>query len=168
LGRDKNPSTLLGYKDRYTLDSSAWMARLVLNKDALKVLIGYSDVADEADLVAPWRGFPTGGYTRAMAQLNWIANTKSTMGEVTYDFGKAQILKGFKAMGRYVIQNFDESKQAAGAQADMSVVHIDLVQQLTPQLDAKVRFATVDADNRTNGVDKDSYNEYRFEINYLF
>ena len=168
LGRDKNPSTLLGYKDRYTLDSSAWMARLVLNKDALKVLIGYSDVADEADLVAPWRGFPTGGYTRAMAQLNWIANTKSTMGEVTYDFGKAQILKGFKAMGRYVIQDFDESKQAAGAQADMSVVHIDLVQQLTPQLDAKVRFATVDADNRTNGVDKDSYNEYRFEINYLF
>jgi hypothetical protein len=168
LGRDKNPSTLLGYKDRYTLDSSAWMARLVLNKDALKVLLGYSDVADEADLVAPWRGFPTGGYTRAMAQLNWIANTKSTMGEVTYDFGKAQILKGFKAMGRYVIQNFDESKQAAGAQADMSVVHIDLVQQLTPQLDAKVRFATVDADNRTNGVDKDSYNEYRFEINYLF
>ena len=168
LGRDKNPSTLLGYKDRYTLDSSAWMARLVLNKDALKVLIGYSDVADEADLVAPWRGFPTGGYTRAMAQLNWIANTKSTMGEVTYDFGKAQILKGFKAMGRYVIQDFDESKQAAGAQADTKMVHVDLVQQLTSQLDARIRFATVDADNRTNGVDKDSYNEYRFEINYLF
>jgi len=168
LGRDKNPSTLLGYKDRYTLDSSAWMARLVLNKDALKVLLGYSDVADEADLVAPWRGFPTGGYTRAMAQLNWIANTKSTMGEVTYDFGKAQILKGFKAMGRYVIQDFDESKQAAGAQADTKMVHVDLVQQLTSQLDARIRFATVDADNRTNGVDKDSYNEYRFEINYLF
>jgi len=168
LGRDKSPATLLGYKDRYTLDGSAWMARLVLTKGALKVLAGYSAVADEADLVAPWRGFPTGGYTRAMAQLNWIANTKSTMGEVTYDFGKAQILKGFKAMGRYVIQDFDESKQAAGAQADMSVIHVDLVQQLTPQLDARVRFASVDADNRTSGTDKDSYNEYRFELNYLF
>jgi hypothetical protein len=71
-------------------------------------------------------------------------------------------------MGRYVIQDFDESKQAAGAQADMSVIHIDLVQQLTPQLDARVRFASVDAENRTSGIDKDSYNEYRFEINYLF
>ncbi len=168
LGRDKNPATLLGYKDRYTLDGSAWMARLVLAKGALQVLAGYSDVADEADLVAPWRAFPTGGYTRAMAQTNWIANTKSTMGEVSYDFGKAQIIKGFKAMGRYVIQDFDERKQAAGAQADMSVIHIDLVQQLTPQLDARVRFASVDAENRTSGIDKDSYNEYRFEINYLF
>ncbi|MEK6658553.1 MAG: OprD family outer membrane porin [Campylobacterota bacterium] len=168
LGRDKNPTTLLGYKERYSLDGSAWMARLVLAKGALKVLAGYSDEADEADLVAPWRGFPTGGYTRAMAQTNWIANTKSTMGEVTYDFGKAQILKGFKAIGRYVIQDFDERKQAAGAQADMSVIHIDLVQQLTPQLDAKIRFASVDADNRTSGTDKDSYKEYRFELNYLF
>lgn len=168
LGRDKNPATLLGYEDRYSLDGSAWMGRLVLEKGALKLLAGYSDVADEADLIAPWRGFPTGGYTRAMAQLNWVANTKSTMGEVTYDFGKAQILKGFKAMGRYVVQDFDESKQSAGAQADMSVVHIDLIEQLTPQLEARVRFASVNADDRISGVDKDSYNEYRFEINYLF
>lgn len=168
LGRDKNPTTLLGYKEKYSLEGSVWMARLVLTKGALKVLAGYSDVADKADIVAPWRGFPTGGYTRAMVQTNWIASTKSTMGEVSYDFGKAQILEGFKAMGRYVIQNFDESKQAAGAQADMSVIHIDLVQQLTPQLDARIRFASVDADNRTSGTDKDSYNEYRFELNYLF
>lgn len=168
LGRDKNPATLLGYTDRYSLDSSAWMARLVLEKGALKLLAGYSDVADEADLIAPWRGFPTGGYTRAMAQLNWIANTKSTMSEVSYDFSKAQILKGFKAMGRFVVQDFDEAKQAAGAQADMSVVHIDLIQQITKQLEARVRFASVNADDRLSGVDKDSYNEYRFEINYLF
>ena len=168
LARDKNPTTLLGYKERYSLDGSAWMARLVLAKGALQLLAGYSDVADEADLVAPWRGFPTGGYTRAMAQLNWIANTKSAMVEANYDFGKAGILNGFKALGRYVIQDFDESKQAAGVQADSKMVHVDLVQQLTPQLDARVRFASVNADNRTTGVDKDSYNEYRFEINYLF
>ena len=168
LARDKKTAALLGYKDRYTLEGSAWMARLVLAQGALKVLAGYSDVADEADLVAPWRGFPTGGYTRAMAQLNWIANTKSTMGEVEYDFGKAQILKGFKTTGRYVIQDFDENKQAAGVQADSKMIHVDLVQQLTPQLDARVRTGIVEADNRTNGVDKDSYNEYRFEINYLF
>jgi hypothetical protein len=90
------------------------------------------------------------------------------MGEISYDFGKANILKGFKAIGRYVIEDFDESKQSAGAQADMRVVHIDLLQQITKTLDAKFRFGMVNADNRTNGIDKDSYNEYRFEINYLF
>lgn len=168
LGRDKTTSTLLGYKDRYTLDGSAWMARLVLTKGALKLLAGYSDVADEADLVAPWRGFPTGGYTRAMAQLNWVANTQSTMVEANYDFGKANILKGFKTMARYVVQDFDEAKQSAGALADNKVIHIDLVQQITPQLDARVRFGNVNAENRLDGTDKDSYSEYRFEINYLF
>ena len=169
LGRDKNPSTLLGYKDRYTLDGSAWMARLVLGQGPLTLLVGYSDVADEADLVAPWRGFPTGGYTRAMAQLNWVANTQSTMLEAKYDFGKANILKGFKTLARYVVQDFDEAKQSAGAIADNKMIHIDLVQQLTPQLDARVRFGNVNADNRVvDGSDKDSYSEYRFEINYLF
>ena len=169
LGRDKTPTTLLGYKDRYTLDASAWMARLVLGKGPLTLMAGYSDVADEADIVAPWRGFPTGGYTRAMAQLNWIANTQSAMLEAKYDFGKANILKGFKTLARYIIQDFDEAKQSAGALADNKMIHIDLVQQLTPQLDARVRFGSVNAEDRlADGTDKDSYNEYRFEINYLF
>jgi len=168
LGRDKAPATLLGYDERFSLDASAWMARLVLSKGALKLLAGYSDVADEADIVAPWRGFPTGGYTRAMAQLNWVANTQSAMLEANYDFGKADILKGFKTLARYVIQDFDEAKQSAGAIADNKVIHIDLVQQITPQLDARVRFGNVNAENRLDGTDKDSYSEYRFEINYLF
>ncbi|MGE0737697.1 OprD family outer membrane porin [Sulfurimonas sp.] len=157
-----------GYQEGNTLDGSAWMARLVLGQGPLTLLVGYSDVADEADLVAPWRGFPTGGYTRAMAQLNWVANTQSTMLEAKYDFGKANILKGFKTLARYVIQDFDEAKQSAGAIADNKMIHIDLVQQLTPQLDARVRFGNVNADNRLDGSDKDSYSEYRFEINYLF
>lgn len=168
LAIDKAPATQLGYKERYTLDGSAWMARLVLTKGALRVLAGYSDVADDADLVAPWRGFPTGGYTRAMAQTNWIANTKSTMGGVSYDFGKADILKGFKAISRYVIQDFDERKQAAGIQADTRVVHIDLIEQITPCLDARIRLGVVSADDREDGTDRDSYSEYRFETNYLF
>jgi len=169
LARDKTPSTLLGYDERFSLDASAWMARLVLSKDALNFLVAYSDVADEADIVAPWRGFPTGGYTRAMSQLNWVANTQSTMFEANYDFGKANILKGFKTLARYVVQDFDEAKQSAGAIADNKVIHVDLVQQITPQLDARVRFGNVNAQDRVaDGTDKDSYSEYRFEINYLF
>ena len=79
-------ATAMGYKDGDSLDTSLAMARLVLKKGPLKAQVGYSAVADEADIVAPWRGFPTGGYTRAMAQYNWRANTKTTCAEVHYDF----------------------------------------------------------------------------------
>lgn len=168
LGRDKTPATLLGYSERFSLDTSAWMARLVLSKGAFKLLAGYSDVADEADLVAPWRGFPTSGYTRAMAQLNWVANTQSTMLQVNYDFGKANILEGFRVLARYVVQDFDETKQFAGALADNKVIHIDFMQRFTARFNAKIRFGNVNASNRLDGTNQDSYSEYRFEMNYLF
>ncbi|QOP42412.1 OprD family porin [Sulfurimonas marina] len=169
LAIDKTPADNLGYKERYTLDSSLAMARLVLKKGALKAQIAYSAVEDAADIVAPWRGFPTGGYTRAMAQYNWYANTKTTAAEVKYDFGKAKMVPGFSAMVRYAMQNFDEAKQAAGVQADSNIIHMDFIEQFTPELQAKVRVGLVSADARqSDGVDKDSYNEYRFELNYLF
>jgi len=168
LGRDKTPASNLGYKERYTLDTSLAMARLVLKKGPLKAQVGYSAVADEADIVAPWRGFPTGGYTRAMAQYNWRANTKTTCAEVHYDFDKAGMISGFSATARYAMQDFDEAKQAGGVQADSNILHVDLRQNITKDLYAKVRVGLVDADARVGSVDKDSYNEYRFELNYLF
>jgi len=158
----------LGYKDAKSLDSSLAMARLVLKKGPMKVQVGYSAVADEADIVAPWRGFPTGGYTRAMAQYNWYANTKTTSAEVNYDFNKAGLVTGFSALFRYAMQDFDEAKQAAGVQADSNIIHMDLRQNITNDLYAKVRIGLVSADERVSGGDKDSYNEYRFELNYLF
>ncbi len=169
LGANKTPTSNLGYKDRYTLDSSLTMARLTLTNGPLKAQIGYSAVADEADIVAPWRGFPTGGYTRAMAQYNWYANTKTTAAEVKYNFGKAKLVPGLTAMVRYAMQDFDENKQAAGVQADSNILHMDFIEQFTPELQAKVRVGLVSADERVkDGTDKDSYNEYRFELNYLF
>lgn len=157
-----------GYKDAASLDSSLYMARLTLNKGPLKAQVAYSAVEDAADIVAPWRGFPTGGYTRAMAQYNWYANTKTMAAEVKYNFGKAKMVPGLTAMVRYAMQNFDEAKQAAGVQADSNIIHIDLIEKITQDLTAKVRVGLVNADARTSGTEKDSYNEYRFELNYLF
>jgi len=157
-----------GYSTPDSLDSSLWMARLVLKKGPLKAKIGYSAVADEADIVAPWRGFPTGGYTRAMAQYNWYANTKTINVEANYDFDKAGLVPGFSAMARYAIQNFDETKQAAGVQADSKILHMDFRENFKNGLYAKIRVGLVNADARTSGINKDSYNEYRFELNYLF
>jgi hypothetical protein len=166
---DASNAAANGYKNGDSLDSTLVMARLVVGHGAFQGLVGYSKVEDAGDIVAPWRGFPTGGYTRAMAQVNWKANAESMMAEVKYDFGKAKILEGFSAMARYAIQDSDEAKQGTGGgQADLTTLHVDLKQQINPQLDAKFRLGMIDADARTNGIDKDSYNEYRFELNYLF
>ena len=158
----------MGYKDGGSLDGSLAMARLVFKTGALKAQVAYSAVGDKGDIVAPWRGFPTGGYTRAMAQYNWRANTKTTAAEVFYDFGKAKIIPGFSAMARYAMQNFDEAKQAGGVQADSNILHVDLQEKITKDLYAKVRVGLVSADDRLSGTNQDSYNEYRFELNYLF
>jgi len=164
----------LGYKDASSLDSGLWMARLVAATGPLTMQVAYSAVEDKGDIVAPWRGFPTGGYTRAMAQYNWRANTKTTAAEVKYDFDKAKLVSGFSAMVRYAMQDFDEAKQAAGGQADSNIIHIDLIEKIkaVPGLEGKIRVGLVDAKDRTAGskagMDVDSYNEYRFELNYLF
>lgn len=158
----------MGYKDGGSLDSSLAMARLVLKQGPLKLQVAYSAVADEGDIVAPWRGFPTGGYTRAMAQYNWRANTKTTAAEVKYDFGKANIIPGFSAMARYAMQDFDEDKQPAGVQADSNILHMDFIQKIATGFETKFRVGLVSADERVGSTDKDSYNEYRFELNYLF
>jgi hypothetical protein len=103
-----------------------------------------------------------------MSQYNWYANTKTTSAEVFYDFSKYKVLKGFSALARYAMQDFDESKQATGVQADSNILHLDLRQHISPELTAKLRVGLVDAEKRESGKDLDSYNEYRFEMNYLF
>lgn len=165
-------STQKGYTNPKSLDGSVSMAKVALTDGIFKAQLGYSHTADKADIVAPWRAFPTGGYTRAMAQTNWYANTDATMLELTYDLGKANIVNGLKVVGRYVIQDFDDAKQAAGVQADSKVIHVDVIKQITPCMDARFRMGLVDAEKRTlggnAGKDVDSYNEFRAEINYLF
>ena len=158
-----------GYSDASSLEGAITMSRLVLTDGILKFQLGYSAVADKGDIVAPWRGFPTAGYTRAMGQYNWRANTKTTMAEVYYDLGRAKILKGFSILARYLVQDFDERKQISGVQADSHVTHMDFRKKFTQKFDAKFRVALVDGNTRiVNGINKDSYNEYRFELNYLF
>jgi hypothetical protein len=137
------------------------------------VTAGYSKVSDNADIIAPWRGFPTGGYTRLMAQVDWVANTKNWMVRADYDFGKAGLIPGFKAMVGHENMNFDDNKiaQATIAFTDRSITQIDLWQTFKslPNTEFRFRVGLVDADKKpTATADFESYNEYRFEMNYLF
>jgi hypothetical protein len=157
-----NNSNAGGYSDPDNLDASMIAVRGVLkSKDKIsKLLVGYSHITDDADIVAPWRGFPTGGYTRAMAQYNWKANTTSYMVQGVYNLDKAGIAKGMKASLRYAMMDFDEDK----GYTDRDIWHLDLFKKYKsiPNFETKFRFATVSDEGDT------SYNEYRLEMNYLF
>ncbi|WP_309494831.1 hypothetical protein [Sulfurovum sp.] len=161
-----------GYSNSVTtgnsLDSSLFAGRLDLEMPNKKGFfrLGYSKVADEADIVAPWRGFPTGGFTRAMAQYNWYANTETYMARAVYKFNST-----WKASLRYAIQDFDDAK--TNVQADSTIWHLDTWTNITKRLQMRTRIGIVQADDdiiTTGGGTKAdvSYNEYRLEFNYLF
>ncbi len=146
-----------------SLDSSLFAARADIEMPDKKGFFrfGYSKVADEADIVAPWRGFPTGGFTRAMAQYNWYANTETYMVRAAYKFNSY-----FNTSLRYAVQDFDDAK--TNVQADSTIWHLDNVSKLAKDLEMKVRIGIVSADPGRSGKDDVSYNEYRLEFNYLF
>ncbi|MDD2780243.1 OprD family outer membrane porin [Sulfuricurvum sp.] len=160
-----------GYTTGDSVDGSIIMARLVAASGPLELSAGYSKISDDADIIAPWRGFPTGGYTRSMAQVDWIANTKNWAVKAVYDFGKAGMVPGFKVAADYENMNFDDAKAATSGFTDRDIFHVDMWKTFkeVPNTEFKFRFATIDADPAVGAtVDYNSYNEYRFEINYLF
>ncbi len=164
-----------GYKDASSVDASLWAARLQLNKGDAFVRIGYSAVSDDADIIAPWRGFPTGGYTRSMAMFNWEANTKSWMIHGYYDFGKTGMVSGLRASLDYADMDYDDKKLELGgiSKTDRSILHLDVWKTFDQVRNAelKLRYATVSAEGNAYAADTTdytSYDEYRVELNYFF
>lgn len=165
----------LGYNSSVTKDNSLDSYLVAVRGDILMpnkkgyIRFGYSHIADKADIIAPWRGFPTGGYTRAMAQYNWYANTSSYMLQTNYNINKT-----FSVSARYAVQDFDDNKD--NVQADSNILHIDTITKISKNLEMKTRFGFVSAKDNTDlahdatGASKTdvSYNEYRLEFNYLF
>lgn len=173
LGGANLAKNTFGYDEPDSLESALFGAKIDLAQNAWKLRFGYTKIADEGDMVAPWRGFPTGGFTRAMAQYNWYANTKTYMVRADYDFDKAGLVSGLKAFMRYAVQDFDDYKP--GVQSDSNVLTLDLLKEFEsfPGLYMKTRLAYVDGKDDTVAGDgslksDSSYNEFRFEINYLF
>ncbi|MBD3789717.1 MAG: outer membrane porin, OprD family [Campylobacterales bacterium] len=163
----------VGYNDPSNLDGGLFGAKVELAQGIWMAGIGYTKVFDEGDLIAPWRGFPTAGYTRMMGQYNWNANTKTAAVYGGYDLGKAGLVEGLQTKVGYAIQNFDDAKP--GVQADSNAFTIDLIKSYKsiPNLYAKIRMGFVNGDDDTvttgGGIKADpSYTDLRFEVNYLF
>jgi hypothetical protein len=158
-----------GYTNPKSLDTHLLALRVDLKNGAFLGRLGYSQVADEADIVNPWRGIPTGGFTRVMGQYNWYANTKTYMLRVGYDFSKAGLVDGFSLMARYAIQDFDDNKP--DVQADSHAFNIDARQNIGKNAELKFRLGLARADTsspKTAHFYHTSYNEYRLELNYFF
>lgn len=165
----KNITT--GYTNPKSVEGDMLASRVDISHDEWRLRFGYSHIFDEADLITPWRGFPTGGYTRAMGQYNWYANTSSYMIQANYNFDKAGLIPDMSAYIRYVIQDFDDKK--VGVQADNKILTLDIIQKLSSNIYLKARTALNRA--KTNIITSDgsikpdsSYNEFRLELNYLF
>lgn len=176
LSGKKDANAIASYKDINTADGSIIMARLVAANGPLELSAGYSKVADKADIIAPWRGFPTGGYTRSMAQVDWIANTRNWAVKAVYDFDKAGVVSGLLVAADYENMNFDDAKASTTTFTDRDIYHVDVTKtfKAVPNTEFKFRFATISADPAYTSptvqktVDNNSYSEYRFEVNYLF
>ncbi len=175
IGKDGASRRLisLGYTDPDSLDAELFGARLDLVQHDVKFRLGYTKIADKADIIAPWRGFPTAGFTRAMSQYNWYANTRSYMVQAEYNFNDFFYNIGF--LGRFVYQDFDDSKP--GVQADSRVFTVDAMKGFggTSNIYLKLRYGHVWGENDTPLIGiadtfkpDPSYDELRLEVNYLF
>jgi len=163
----------IGYKTPNSLASALIATRIDFIKGAGSLRLGYSKISDKGDLLTPWRSFPTAGYTRAMGQNNWYANTETFMLRADYDFSKAKLIDGFRVMSRYSKQNFDDNKP--GVSSDSNVLTVDFVKRYSnhPNFLTKIRTAFIKEDHKIQNQDgsykkNPSYNEIRLEMNYLF
>ena len=150
-----------GYDAADSLESQMIAARLVGAFENYKLNLGYTQVYDEADLITPWRGFPTAGYTRSMARYNWMANTKSYRIEVTRNGNSRGVYANLFTQLSLLHTDADESK----GYYDENFYYAGFVHNLpnAPEVQWRLRLGYTD----TEKADADSL-DARFEINYLF
>jgi hypothetical protein len=150
-----------GYKEADSLESQMVAARLVGTYGLYKLNLGYTQVFDEADLITPWRGFPTAGYTRSMARYNWMANTKSYRIELQRNANKKGIYSDLFIQASILHTDADESK----GYFDENYYYIGFVQNVPSLIELQWRLRLGYNDTEKSGADTlDS----RFELNYLF
>ncbi len=169
MGGANLKTNTVGYKNPNSLEADLYGARLDIAKDSWKFRMGITHIGDKGDIISPWRAFPTGGFGYSLLQYNWYANTTSYLLESKYSFKHYHL----QTILRYAVQDFDDKKP--GVQADSNVLQLDLIKKFksVPNLYGKVRMVNVTGDNNTialGGIKKldPSYNEIRFELNYLF
>lgn len=168
------------------VDTYMAAVRAVVNYGPSRFLLAYSHTGEGGDLIAPWRGFPTEGYTRSMTITDWNANTHAYKAQVDYDF-KSHI-SGLSALLSYSYYDRDPSKVSYVGQTnryygngDTRQWNFDVKYAVAgvKGLELKVRTMLQDNDVVSNiagntggaseGIGNDTSNkELRVEANYFF
>lgn len=160
--------------------------RAVANYKAARFLVAHSHTGNGGDMIAPWRGFPTEGYTRSMTITDWNANTSAYKGQFDYDFNS--LVPGLSALLSYSYYDRDPSKVGYQGQTNRYYGNGD-----TRQWNCDVKYAvasmkglefkvrtmiqenevvsniTSNSGGASDGIGNDTSNkELRAEVNYLF
>jgi len=177
LSGDLNSTNTKSYQDYNSLESQMVAARLVFKVNKYKINLGYSYILDEADLVTPWRGFPTSGYTRSMARYNWKANTKSYRLEFVRCTSTDGIYNDVYVQASVMYQDSDEKKSLIGTDNSL-YYYVGLMQNIAAldNMQWRLRLGYQQfLDNDTEWQDGSGYvdsdfNNFdaRFELNYFF
>jgi len=169
IGGANLKTNTIAYRNKESVEADLYAVRFDVGRDNWRIRTGLSKIADKADIISPWRAFPTNGYGYTLLQYNWYSNTTSYVVQGDYNFGKENL----HAQVRIGIQDFDDQK--SGVQADSNVFQLDLIKSFdsVPNLYAKLRMVRVVGDSHTFALDgkqklNPSYKDIRFELNYLF
>lgn len=162
-----------------SVDTSLYALRTIVNYHYAKLTLATSHTASGGDLIAPWRGFPTDGYTRSMTQTDWNANTRAYKSQLDYDFNT--LISGFSTMLSYSAYNRDSTKKPYQSMTDRAFQNgdtrqwnLDLIYKLSGNykgMELKARFMDQNNDRTTLTATtlKDTSNrEMRLEANYYF
>lgn len=169
------------------IDSYMYALKAVTSYKAAKMLLAYSHTDKGGDLIAPWRGFPTDGYTRSMTQTDWNANTKSYKAMLDYDF--SSLIHGVSTTLSYSFYDRDAGRVPYQSMTgryygngDTRQINFDVLYKVPylKGLEWKVRTMIQDNDKvasaagNTGGTTAQGFNadtsnkELRIEMNYLF
>lgn len=167
-----------------SIDSYLWAVRAVVNYGSMQFLLSTSHTDDGADMIAPWRGFLTQGYTRSMTQTDWNANTDSYKAQLNNDLG--QFVSGLSTMLSYSIYDRDPSKtpyqsmtNRAYQNGDTTQWNFDVLYKCSGSLKGLELFARfmdqnndIDKTNVIGGTTTNAFDssnrEMRLEANYRF
>lgn len=155
---------LNGYKDANSLNAAMLGARVVARIKDYRINLAYTGVFNKADLVTPWKGFPTAGYTRSMGMYNWRANVKSY---------RIELVKGANSKGIYTTPFLQTSVlymdgDTSKAETDSFYYYAGIIQNLpsAPQFQYRLRLGWRDFISSAAPVS--NYLDSRFELDYLF
>lgn len=156
-----------GYNDPDSLEAQMVAARLVSRFSDYKINVGYTYILDEADLINPWRGFPTAGYTRSMGRYNWRANTKSYRVELVRSTSDAGLYNDLFLQASVLYEDDDEHKFSE-TNFDSLYYYIGFMQNVAFLDNAQWRYRFGYQQFLDHDVSQINNIDTRFEINYFF